>query len=326
MSKPAAIFLCEHQIKIDQVYGPEGIERIRKNAEISSDAVSRDMLISGDYNNVEYVFSTWGMPALTEEEIKTNLPNLKAVYYAAGATDYFARPFFNCNIPVLSAWKANAIPVAEFCVGQILLSLKGYFRGLDIFKNPEGRSEARKCIGRGAYGETVALIGAGAISTKVQELLKNFDINVIVIPSRPERRTISLEEAFKKAYVISNHLPNREDNIGVLNGKLFESMREGATFINTGRGAQVNEAEMIEVLKKRKDLTALLDVTFPEPPVEGSELYTLPNIYLSAHIAGSEQDEWHRMATYMTEEFERHLAGEQYRYQVSEDMLLTSTK
>ena len=326
MDKPKAIFLCNYDQKVEQVYGKEIFERICKNADISEQVFTGNDLKSGNFSDTEYIFSTWGMPSLAEEEIRKYLPKLKAVYYAAGATDNFARPFFACNIPVLSAWQANAIPVAEFTVAQIILSLKGYFRGLDKYKSPAGRSEARKCIGPGAYGATVALIGAGAISTKVQELLKIFDINVIVVPSRPERRTISLEEAFSRAQVVSNHLPNREDNIGVLNGKLFASMKEGATFINTGRGAQVNEQEMIEVLKQRTDLTALLDVTHPEPPEENSPLYTLPNVFLSGHIAGSEHDEWHRMATYMAEEFERHLAGESYRYQVSEEMLLTSTK
>lgn len=326
MSKPKAIFLCNTEEKVRNVYSASQIERIRQNAELSDAVISEDELRKGGFEDVEYAFSTWGMPSLSVEDISKYLPKLKAIYYAAGATDHFARAFFAKDIPVLSAWQANAIPVAEFCVAQILLSLKGYFRGLNEFTRPEGRAAARKCIGHGAYGETVALIGAGAISTKVQELLKNFDVNVIVIPSRAERRTVSLEEAFSKAYVISNHLPNRSDNIGVLDGKLFASMREGATFINTGRGAQVNEPEMIEVLKKRPDLTALLDVTFPEPPVDGSELYTLPNVKLSGHIAGSEQDEWHRMATYMIEEFERHLTNQPYRYQVVESMLLTSGK
>ena len=326
MDKPKAIFLCDYDQKVEQVYGKTIFERIRKNADISEQVFTGNDLKTGKFSDTEYIFSTWGMPSLTKEEIQKYLPELKAVYYAAGATDNFARPFFACDIPVLSAWQANAIPVAEFTVAQILLSLKGYFRGLEKYKSPAGRNEARKCIGPGVYGATVALIGAGAISSKVQELLKNFDVNVIVIPSRPERRTISLEEAFSRAYVVSNHLPNREDNIGVLNGKLFASMKEGATFINTGRGAQVNEPEMIEVLKQRPDLTALLDVTHPEPPEENSPLYTLPNVYLSGHIAGSENDEWHRMATYMAEEFERHLAGDSYRYQVCEEMLLTSTK
>ena len=52
----------------------------------------------------------------------------KVVFYSAGATDNFARYFLDKNIIVASAWLANAIPVAEFCVGQILLALKGFFR------------------------------------------------------------------------------------------------------------------------------------------------------------------------------------------------------
>ena len=146
---------------------------------------------------------------------------------------------------------------------------------------------------------------------------------MIVIPSRAERRTISLEEAFSKAYVISNHLPNRDDNIGVINRTHFESMRHGATFINTGRGAQVNEADMIDVLKARPDLTALLDVTFPEPPAEGSELYTLPNVKLSSHIAGSLNDEVHRMADYVIGDYLHFAAGEPLEHEVTEEMLMT---
>lgn len=235
-------------------------------------------------------------------------------------------PLFAHNVKVLSAWQANAIPVAEFCVAQIILALKGYFANTRMIHSPADWSREKAYVGPGLYGETVALIGAGAISTCVQEMLKAFNVNVIVVPSRPERRTVSLEEVFQKAFVVSNHLPNRDDNIGVLNGKLFSSMRHGAVFINTGRGAQVNEAELIEVLEKRPDLTALLDVTHPEPPAEGSKLYTLPNVQQSSHIAGSVNDEVHRMADYMLDEFRRYIADEPLKYQVVESMLLTSTK
>ena len=66
---------------------------------------------------------------------------------------------------------------------------------------------------------------------------------------------------------------------------------------------------MIEAFKQRPDLTALLDITWPEPPEDGSELYTLPNIHLSSHIAGSKNDEVHRMADYMIEEYKRFADG-----------------
>jgi phosphoglycerate dehydrogenase-like enzyme len=261
------------------------------------------------------------MMNFTPEQLD-RMPKLKAVFYAAGATDYFARPLLQRGIRVFSAWLANAVPVAEFTVAQILLSMKNYFNHTAALKCKENWQ--RDKIGPGAYGETVALIGAGAISTKVQELLKGYALNVIVIPSRKERRTISLEEAFRTAYVVSNHLPNREDNQKVLTKEMFASMRQGATFINTGRGAQVDEEGMCEVLKDRPDLTALLDVTCPEPPENDSPLYKLPNVHLSAHIAGSWNDEFHRMADYMIDEYNRYVAGEEALYEITEKVLMTS--
>jgi len=86
-------------------------------------------------------------------------------------------------------------------------------------------------------------------------------------------------------------------------------MREGATFINTARGEVVNEAEMIEVLKARPDLTAILDVTFPEPAATDSPLRTLPNVLLTPHIAGSMGRECARMGRFAAEEISRFLVG-----------------
>ena len=76
-------------------------------------------------------------------------------------------------------------------------------------------------------------------------------------------------------------------------------MRSDATFINTGRGAQVIERDLIAVLADWPGLTAFLDVTWPEPPEKESPLYALPNVSLSSHIAGSINDEVVRMADYV---------------------------
>lgn len=321
--KPHCAFFCRSEETLRRVYTPAQIAEIGGLTDLRPGVFDENSLGKVDLSDVELVFSTWGMPSLTMEQLAL-LPKLKAVFYAAGATDGFARPLFARDVRVLSAWLANAIPVAEFCAAQIVLGLKGYFRNTRMVKSRADWGSAHAAAGPGSYGETVALIGAGAIATRTKELLEKYNINVIIIPSRAERRTVSLEEAFSTAFVVSNHLPNREDNIGVLDGKLFAAMREGAVFLNTGRGAQVNETEMIEVLEKRPDLTALLDVMHPEPPDEGSKLYTLPNVRLSTHIAGSINDEVHRMADYMIDELKRYLAGEELIYEVRESMLLTS--
>ncbi len=319
--KPKAAFLCANPGMIDRVYGNGRRERVGELADVLPEIVTPERFNRIDLRNVEYLFSTWGMMHFSEDQLN-RMPNLKTVFYAAGATDSFSRPLMKRGIHVISAWKANALPVAEFTAAQVILGLKGYFRLARRMRGPGLATQAD--VGCGSYGKTVTLLGAGAISSHTAGLLKAYDLKVVTVPSRPERRTVSLEEAFASSQVVSNHLPDRDDNVGVLNGKLFESMPENAVFINTGRGRQVNEEEMIAVLEKRPDITALLDVTFPEPPLQGSKLYTLENVFLSPHIAGSLNDELFRMSDYVIADFKRTLAGEPFEYEVNESILLTS--
>ena len=67
----------------------------------------------------------------------------------------------------------------------------------------------------------------------------------------------------------------------MLNYGLFSKMLPTATFLNTGRGAQVVEADLIRALKEQPNRAAVLDVTFPEPAEADSELYTLENVFLT---------------------------------------------
>jgi phosphoglycerate dehydrogenase-like enzyme len=97
---------------------------------------------------------------------------------------------------------------------------------------------------------------------------------------------VELADAFKRGLVVSNHLANLSETVGMLTADHFSSLPENATFVNTGRGATLDEKAMIEVFQSRSDLTAVLDVTFPEPPEEDSPLYTMENVILTPHIAG----------------------------------------
>lgn len=321
-NKKAVVF-CDSEQFIQDIYGEELLGRIGRSVQLRPGVFSRKDLGQVDFSDIDFLFSTWGFPAMTEADWQQFFPNLKAVFYAAGATDNFARPLFARGIKVFSAWRANAVPVAEFTVAEIILSLKNFFQLARTGHQKENWYTRYR--GRGCFGATVTLLGSsGAISTRVQEMLKSYALKVIVIPSRVNNRTISFEDAFKVSQVVSNHLPDRDDNIGCITGAMLESMPYGGVFINTGRGRQVNEPEMIEVLKRRPDLTVLLDVQYPEPPEETSELYSLPNVFMTPHIAGSLGDELHRMADYVIADFEHFLHGEPVQYEVTEKMLLTS--
>lgn len=101
-------------------------------------------------------------------------------------------------------------------------------------------------------------------------------------------------------------------------------MMPKSTFINTARGALVNEQEMIAVLQKRPDVYALLDVTHPEPPAKESALYGMPNVMLTPHIAGAiEPRETQTMGEAMLDELRRYLNNEPLQWEITKAQLTT---
>jgi phosphoglycerate dehydrogenase-like enzyme len=330
MPKKAALFY-DYPQSDGEVFGHGRRERIAELTELYPHVVDAGNFEEHAPNlaDVEVVFATWGMPSLSDAQL-ARLPKLEAVFYAAGNVKAFAQPLIDHDITLVSAWAINAIPVAEMCLAQILLSLRGYFRAVREYHDV--RTMAAKSFWRpGVLGETIGLIGMGKIGTRLRRELRAYPLRVIAHDpyltaehaAELEVEPVALEEVFRRAYVVSNHIPDLPTTQGVLTGALFEAMREGATFINTGRGAQVVEADLIRVLRARPDLTALLDVTWPEPPEPESELWTLPNLVISPHIGGTIGDEVSRLADCAIEEFEEWQAGRPLRYQVTREVLAT---
>lgn len=332
MKKMIKAALIGRAARIMSVYGGGRRERLAEEYDLYADVLTVEAIKDRqeELKDVELLFSTWGMPAMNAEEIAM-LPSLKAVFYAAGTVQRFARPFLQAGVKVVSAWAANAVPVAEYTVAQILLCNKGFFPSSRAACSTATRSNHKNEEFPGNFENTVALLGAGMIGRKVIELLKPYRLNVIVFdPFLSEADTVSLgvekvtlEDAFKRGFVVSNHLANLPATERMLKREHFESMLTNASFINTGRGATVDEPAMIEVLRARQDITAVLDVTDPEPPKDGSALYELDNVVLTPHIAGSQTNEFWRMADYMIDEARAMREGRALKYEVTLKMLET---
>lgn len=323
--------------KIKHVYSEAVRTALAAEAGLTDFTVfSKDALLANPaaFRDTEFVFSTWGMPHFDEDEIRAVFPALRAVFYAAGSVQGFAKEFLACGVKVFSAWAANAVPVAEYTVAQIVLANKGFYKtSLLSKKGLAARREAARLIPcyRGNYGASVGIIGAGMIGRMVIERLHEYRLDIKVCdPFLSEEKAnalgaekCSLEELFETCDVISNHVANNPQTVGMIHGGLLARMKPYATFINTGRGAQVVESDMFAFLKSRPDVTAVLDVTMPEPPEEGSDMYALENIVLTPHIAGSSGDEVVRMAEYMLDEYRAFAAEQPTRYSVTPEMLAT---
>ena len=329
-----AIFVTDQKSNINYVYPAKTQEYLIQTVGCCPDCCSKEDILSkrDQFTDTEYIFSTWGMAALSEDEIREIFPALKCVFYAAGTVQYFARPFLNCGVKVFSAWAANAVPVAEYTVAQIILANSGFFKTYLLASNGNynaAREEFSKY--RGNYGADIGIIGAGMIGKLVIKMLKPYHLNVMVFdPFLPEEtarelgvKKVSLQEIFSKCDVISNHLANNEQTKGMLNADLFRQMKPYATLLNTGRGAQIVEKDLQDLLEKRPDIVAVLDVTDPEPPVSGSRFYSASNCILTPHIAGSSGDEVHRMAEYMVREYQCFVENRPCQYEVTLKMLET---
>ncbi|MBC8103981.1 MAG: hydroxyacid dehydrogenase [Cytophagales bacterium] len=310
---------------VEQIYGPEAQRAIYEQVEIYAPKQTRQSLKENPtiLAEAEVIFSGWGGPTLDADFLAV-APRLRAFFYGAGATGGMIHSeAFERGIVVSSAAAVNGVPVAEYTVASIIFALKQAFRFAREIRAAGSYPKERKTIA-GAYGSTVGLVSLGAIGRLVCERLKMLEVSVIAhdpFVSSAEAAAlgielVSLESVFERADVVSVHTPWLPETERLVRGSHIAAMKEGATLVNTARGAVIAEEEMIAVLADRPDLSAVLDVTHPEPPLPGSPLYTLPNVFLTPHIAGSLNGECLRMGQAMADEMGRWLRGEPLRYQV----------
>lgn len=319
-----------NEIQFRKVYTPNVLKKLRTYGELSEKINRKNVTQYADFlKDCEIAFATWGMPQFTKEEIETYMPNLKAVFYAAGTVQYFAKPFLECGVKVFSAFAANAVPVAEYTFAQITLAAKGFFQSQKNYRLLPIRSFIHANCSPGNYDCKVGLVGLGAIGQMVAAKLADLDVKVFAydpfVPAEKAEKLnvtlVDLETLFSECDIISNHLANKPELANVFNYNLFKRMKRHSTFINTGRGAQVSEYALAASLILHPSRTFVGDVLKREFLPYVNPLFWCPNAILTPHIAGSTGNEPQRMAYYMMEEMENFIAGNCTKYEVTLESL-----
>jgi len=138
-------------------------------------------------------------------------------------------------------------------------------------------------------GKTLGLIGYGGIAAEVARIARGSGMRVIAWNRTPKQADgvefVALERLLADSDVMSLHLLLNDETRGFLNAGRIAAMKPGVIFINTARGALVDEAEMIAALKSGHIRHAGLDVFNTEPLPADHELTRLQNVTLSAHSA-----------------------------------------
>jgi len=138
------------------------------------------------------------------------------------------------------------------------------------------------------HGKTLGVIGTGAIGREVARLGAGIGMDVIAwsFNQRGDYSWVTFEDLFRRADVVSVHVRQSPETVGMIRAEHFAMMKPGAIFINTARGRIVVEKDLVDALRSRRIAGAGLDVFETEPLPADSPLRLLPNVVLTPHAAG----------------------------------------
>ncbi len=282
--------------------------------------------------DAEILVTSWGTPDI-DEEILRHGEQIKLIAHAAGTVKQLAtNAVWKRGIRVTSSAAAMAVGVAEFCLGLMITCSK---RAFWLCENIRRGAWSREVDLFGApfelYRQNVGVIGASMVGKRLIDLLQPFGCNVMVydpycsaeeLLSMHATKIDTLDELFARCRVVSLNAPTTDETIGMIRGHHFARLPDGALFINTARGVIIDQAEMIDELRKGR-FVACLDVTNPEPPLLDDPLRRLPNVLLTPHEAGAVAENLMRIGEFVASEVAVYQKGEALRGEVTKKRLST---
>lgn len=203
------------------------------------------------------------------------------------------------GIGVVNTPGRNARAVAECTVGLMLAEMRNLARSHACLTRGEWRREFpnRQAIPE-LRGKTVGLVGYGAVGRLVAHYLAAFGSRVVVYdpylegnPAGVER--VDLETLLAGSDIVSLHARLTPESQGLIGAQQLARMKPTAVLVNTARSGLVDEAALVDALRRRVILGAALDVFEVEPIGPGHPLLELDNVTLTPHLAGSTIDAFH---------------------------------
>ncbi|MEU1318285.1 hydroxyacid dehydrogenase [Streptomyces tibetensis] len=315
---PRAVFAMD-PVHLPLLFPPPLMERLRRAADIDPGLVVRDFadpVGAAALASAEVLITGWGCPHL-DAGVLTAAPRLGAVLHAAGSVrSLVGEALWERGVTVSSAVTGNALPVAEYTLAMILLLGKDAFDHRERFRRTHAYPGPAETAATGNLGRRVGVIGASRVGRRLLELLRPFDLTVLlhdpyVSPAEAAAlgaESLSLEDLLRRSDIVSLHAPDIPATHHMLDRDRLALVRDGGVLVNTARGALVDHEALTDELVSGR-LRAVLDVTDPEPLPAGSPLYHLPNVFLTPHIAGSLGNELERLGRIVVEELERLASG-----------------
>jgi (S)-sulfolactate dehydrogenase len=198
------------------------------------------------------------------------------------------------DVTVHTAGGANAIAVAEYVVGALLLLARGALRMTDV--TVAGAWPRDQVAGHELAGRQLGLIGFGAIAREVAVRAAALGMQVAASdpylpatdPAWSLAESVPFPRLLASSDAVSIHVPLTNDTRGLLDGPALAALPAGALLVNTSRGGIVDETALIAALRSGALGGAALDVFASEPldAAAGARFADIPNVILSPHVAG----------------------------------------
>ncbi len=281
----------------------------------------------------EVLVTGWGTPGLAETLMhwSPETSPLRLLAHTAGSIHHLVRQeTVERGLLITHANESLAEAVAEFTLGAFLAMRRQMFLCHDRYKDhlPAPGFQVMNEL----PGSVIGIIGASSIGRRVMELLRPWQVHILLYDPYTSVETAatsgaekidSLVELFQRSDIVSLHAPITPETIGMLRGEHFAAMKAGALFVNTARGRLVDHAALLAELQKGK-IWAMLDVTDPNEPLPpDSPFFDLENCVLIHHQAGNSVQARLRQGEYIAEDILNYLAGKSLRFAVRAERMTT---
>ncbi|HNV21519.1 MAG TPA: NAD(P)-dependent oxidoreductase, partial [Candidatus Hydrogenedentes bacterium] len=252
MPKPRTVVLMTREMQ-DRVFSERHLARLGELVALTparDDEITPGGQLSA-MTDAEIILTGWGTHALSDAMFDA-APGLKVMCHSAGSVKHLLPPGFAARgIRVTSAAPALAVGVAEFAFGLMLMSMKAVWAC--IAATNAGRWEREPVMDWicEPHGATVGIIAASSVGRELLRLCKTLSLKSILLydpfvseeeAARLGVEKVSLEELMRRSDVVQLCAPNLPATRHMINAEMLARMRDKAIFINTSRGALVDEA------------------------------------------------------------------------------------
>jgi phosphoglycerate dehydrogenase-like enzyme len=260
--------------------------------------------------DVEFVVPRWeDIPALEK------MPALRVVQVLSAGVDWIVGRV-PAGVTLCSARGARDRAMAEWVVAAILADAK---RARQCAEQ-QGRRHWELIKIDDASNLRVLVLGFGSIGRALATMLGPFDCEVVGVARRARdgvHGTDELPALLPEADVVVNLLPLTDATRDSIGARELGAMREGALYVNAGRGATTDTAALVDALRAER-IRAVLDVVEPEPLPADHPLWSAPGVMISPHSAGDTPGADRAAWALAAAQLRRYAAGEQLENVVSD--------